>query len=270
MALFLALAGELCAESEAPKPLTHSSFLTESVLIEIPDRAILETYELPFESLNAKQKWNIRIHGLRLAALHPAIWSSLKRERTLNRTLVPIKRYFLRASEDPEFELKQADLRFRFKAVKPEYMQRMRHQKDPVFEIGFGGVFEEQSRLDAPLQDRNYALRLSAFPDIDSGLIERNQEQIQYLQKPAELLLGTGEWYDVQLRFERDTVQITVNGREYLSYNAADIARGMLSLQTSWHPIVLEHLLVEERRRDSAEPRKFSGLLSLKKLENDV
>lgn len=180
-----------------------------------------------------------------MAALNPSVWGTLRREHTHNRNLVPIKRYFLRASEQPGFEARRISARFKFKAADPRYMARMPHQKDPVFEIGFGGQFSETSIAEKPLEDRTTVLRLSAFPRLGSGVFERSRESYVELSPAAVRVLDVARTYDLKIDLSGTEVVATLDGREIARHSSEGISRGLVSLQTSWHPIALEALSIE-------------------------
>jgi len=232
-----------------------------SPFLPVPAADFLALYERPFDSLTESQQWRIRIHGVRLAPLHPAIWGGLRREKTDNRRLVPIKRFFLRASADPDFILSEARIRFAFRPANPRYMAKMPHQKDPVFEIGFGGRFDEARLIDPPLVDRFYALRLSAFERVRSGLFIRDQEEFEPRELTMPPRLEVGRPYTVLLQRDSSGVRIFLDGDEIARLADKDAARGLIYLQTSWHPINLTELTITGDTRSKRQT--YSGLVEL-------
>jgi hypothetical protein len=238
-----------------------------SILLPPPAPEVLALYEKPAASRTEREQWRIRIFGLRLAPLHPLTWGTLKRERTYNRHLVPIKRYFLRESEAAGFEVETIKFKFRFKGADPRYMEKMPHQKDPVFEIGFGGEFREDGMATKPLADRFYILRLSAYAPLASGIFERNLERYSEISLSQLPRLTVGADYDVALRLTKEEVQVSINGEEFVRARASGASKGLVTLQTSWHPIDLTELSIIGRRSEGGiteGKRNFSGLVSLK------
>ena len=60
--------------------------------------------------LNASERWQVMIHGLRMAPLDPRVWGIRSSERTANRRLVPMRPYILRASATPRFFFEEIDI----------------------------------------------------------------------------------------------------------------------------------------------------------------
>jgi hypothetical protein len=236
-----------------------------SVLLPPPDEKLLSQYEIPFNELHDRSKLRIKIYGLRLVPLHPLIWGTLKRERTNNRTMVPIKRYFLRASESRDFRLRSLETTFSFKNTKRRYMERMPHQKDPLFEMGIGGKFEEQNLLDKPLRDRFVIVRLSAFPSLPSGIFERNLERYSLLTPLMGEPLVVGRKYKADLQISGDCLEVRLDGELRATYCEPGLARGLISLQTSWHPIAMDNLriLADPPMDETAAQgsQEFSGIV---------
>ena len=239
----------------------------ESVLQDIPAPQILDLYNRPFNSLTEREQWRIRIHGLRLSPLHPEIWGALKRERTENRQLVPIKRYFLRDSESADFKLNEIKVKFKFKAEGARYMAKMPHQKDPVFEIGFGGVFREHALVELPDEDLATVLRLSAFQPLGSGFYERRIERMTEVAPATPKLLAVGTSYEVRLICGARGVQVWLDGQPISQITRADACRGLVHLQTSWHPVYVEDLQIIGETDDAKNTRRtsrvvYSGLVA--------
>lgn len=233
-----------------------------SILFPPPNQEQLILYDSDI-TLSQRDQWRIKGFGLRLAALHPQVWGYLNREHTNHRHLVPIKRYFLRASEDPHFEAKSIRASFHFKRTDKRYMDKMPHQKDPVFEIGFGGVFKEGSDNDKPLLDQSYVLRLSAFPRLPSGIFERRNEGFTTILLASTPLLEVGTSYDLELSFTQNEVNVTLNGEAFVRHAAPRISQGLLAVQTSWHPIILKTLSVQGLIGSGPDRKEvqFSGLI---------
>lgn len=240
------------AQGEAPPP---------PPFLPLPAAELLALYERPFTSLTESQQWRIRIHGVRLTPLHPVVWGALRRERTDNRRLVPIKRFFLRASAESDFALSEARIHFAFRPANPRYMAKMPHQKDPVFEIGFGGRFAEERLIDPPLMDRFYALRLSAFERVRSGLFIRDQEEFEPRDLTMAPRLEVGRPYTVLLQGDSSGVRILLDGHEIARLPDESAARGLIYLQTSWHPITLTELTITGDTRGKRQT--YSGLVRI-------
>jgi hypothetical protein len=242
--------------------VSHSAASAEpSILQPLPPEVVLNLYSKPFGELTDSQKWRIKIHGLRLTPLHPAIWGTLRREQTDNRHLVPIKRYILRDSEQSGYELEEISVSFRFKQESARYMERMPHQKDPVFEIGFGGEFAEDSIADAPKRDRFYALRFSAFPRLESSLFLRDQENFTMLVPMAQKQLAVGVDYKVSIKCRESKLSADLNGQPAVTWQSPaehNPCRGLVYLQTSWHPVFVKELTVRGSQVDGAARQSVS------------
>lgn len=235
-----------------------------SVLFPPPSEANLKIYDMPPSQLSRDDEWRIRAFGLRLSPLHPSVWGFLKREHTKNRHLVPIKRYFLRDSEQLGFEVRSFNAKFQFNRADKNYMKKMPHQKDPVFEIGFGGVFKEEDMLDKPLADRSFILRLSAFERLPSGIFERNLERYREIARASIPKLEVGTPYEIHIYFGKGKARVFLNGAKFIEHRAPEIEKGFLTMQTSWHPISLETLSIKGATGSKISKREiqYSGLIS--------
>lgn len=240
----------------------------QGILLAPPTTTQLAIYERPISSLSRNEKMRIKIHGLRLAPLHPLVWGTLARERTDNRNLVPIKRFFLRDSTDPNFRLSELTVNFHFKPVDPRYMAQMPHQKDPVFEIGFGGRFSEKSISDPPIEDTANILRLSAFPRLRSGFFCRKHERYSELSQSSPALVEVKQSYQLKLKVNSNSASAFLNGELFSEIQGAELDHGLVSLQTSWHPVLVDSLSISGAvvRSGKRESISLSGLISK---END-
>lgn len=247
--------------------MSYSAARAESSILQpLPPEVVLNLYSMPLDALTDSQKWRIKIHGLRLTPLHPAVWGALNREQTDNRHLVPIKRYLLRDSEESGYEFEEISVSFRFKQESERYMIRMPHQKDPVFEIGFGGEFAEDSIADAPKRDRFYALRFSSFPRLESGLFLRDQESFTKLAPIAQKQLTVGVDYRVSIKCRGNKLSTDLNGQPAVTWQSPaenHLCRGLLYLQTSWHPVFVKELIIRGSQVNGAarQPVSHSGIL---------
>jgi hypothetical protein len=143
-------------------------------------------------------------------------------------------------------------------------MERMPHQKDPLFEIGFGGLLKEENIADMPLEDSIYVLRLSAFKPLASGIFKRDLERFTLLTEAKTPLLEVGKDYVVAIDFTPDSVTAKLNGELFATYRAPKISQGLVSLQTSWHPVQLTNLKVIGSS-NTATSQEFSGLIEIAK-----
>jgi len=216
----------------------------ESSLMPMPSEAAVLRYQQPFASLSTRERWQTRIHGLRFAPLDPRIWAPTRYDRTDNRTLIPIKRYVLRASEASEFSLQHLAVEFRFKPTSLPAMRRRPHQHDPVFEIGVGGEVQFSAGALLPIE-RFTIVRLSAFPDIPSGLCVEVDRHCTLQPSAAWPRLETGLKYNVEISCAEDTLEISLNGERLSSFRRQGLCHGLVSMQTGWHPLYIDELRIQ-------------------------
>lgn len=205
----------------------------------------LPLYEKSFSQLNPSEQWRVRIHGLRLAPLHPAVWGIRRSEKTENRRLVPIRPFYLRASEDKDFVVESINLLFSFKKVAKEAASRNYHDKDSVFDVGFSGRYREGLPLAGPLEDTSYVLRLTAFDDFISGLYFRSQTKHVLVKEAAVKSLETNLSYSLSLSFQPETVTAVLNGQPFMQFRQESVNKGLIYLITSWNAINLDQLEVK-------------------------
>ena len=215
----------------------------DSVLLAIPKN--LKAYNTPYEQLSAKAKWGLKRHALRYAMLHPKVWGLIRINKTQNRTLVPIRPFYLRASENKNFRLKTIELDFEFHKAKKNYMKQVPHLKDPVLEIGLN-----QSYIPVPLQkdgkeNKGYAFRLSAFPQVQSGIYFHSRGTYVKTQNATSNFLKVGTPYKVRLEVTPENTSLFINDSLFAELKDKDLSTGLVSLQTSWHPIKLKKLNVQ-------------------------
>lgn len=215
------------------------------------------------KKLSDRESWPIKIHGLRMAPLHPSVWGALRSDRTENRRLVPIKPYYLRVSDDRDTAIDRVFLRFSFKRTSGDTAFKNYHAKDSVFDIGFGGSFTPGHSLERPLRDESYVLRLSGFEPAPSGIYFRSHTKFAKIAKP-QLILPSGVEHQVELNFRPERTTVFLNGAIFLELDRADLGAGLFYLQTSWNPVKIDELIIEGRTGE--EKHKFrADLMSIKK-----
>ena len=237
----------------------------KGILIPIP--ADLSIYYEQGTKLSDRDIWQIRIHGIRLTPLDPKVWSPLRIDRTNNRHLIPIRRFFLRESEDPNFKLTSIAAQFRFKPVSAKSMDKSPHALDPVFEIGFGARYSNPELSSSPPEDSGYALRLSGFEPVKSGLFHYSKAHYEALSNIELPALDTKATYNLLIEFVGDKVQVKLNDKEVASHDANNIASGLVSLQSSWHPVFIDTLEVKGERNKDTKETVLSGLVRAPEFE---
>ncbi len=234
---------------------------TKSESILIPAPLNLSIYQTPMDRLSDRDILQIRIHGIRLSPLDPTIWSPLRIDRTNNRHLIPIRRFFLRESENSSFKLKSIAAQFRFKAVSGKSMDKFPHERDPVFEIGFGARYFNPELSNYPPEDSGYALRLSGFEPVKSGLFHYSKAHYEALPNTELPILNTKDAYNLLIEFIGNKVLVKLNGQDVASYSADNIASGLVSLQSSWHPVLISALEIRAKGNKENKGVVFSGLV---------
>lgn len=238
-------------------PLKAEPQSDSSILLPPQNR---ELYERPFEELSSAQVRKIRVHGLRNAALHPDFWSPLKVDRTINRVITPMRRFYLRHSEDPNFRLHEIWARFAFASVTEEQMEEKPHARDPVLDIGFAEEFVPGAfNRPEPKVDRGYVLRLSAFPQLHSGIYYRSRETLRLVAPAQVRTLQSGTEYQLRAFFRDSSVTVMLNDSPLVSYSEAGLKRGLISLTTGWRPLQMEELSVAGSIDQTQ--RELSGLI---------
>ncbi|MCB0317728.1 MAG: hypothetical protein KDD56_03160 [Bdellovibrionales bacterium] len=228
-----------------------------SILLPIPSN--LRAYEMPYAELSANQKWNLRRHSIRYAMLHPETWGLLKINKTENRTLVPIRPFYLRASENSNFSLNQIELDFEFQNAKTNYMRLVPHFKDPVFEIGIGQVIEQSPLSLDGKRNNGYSFRLSAFSQVPSGGYFHSNGKYLRIAKPAYQHLKVGTPYKIKIEVSKNESNLFVNNELFIQIKDQDLEKGLVSLETSWHPVLLSKLKISAFVDDRSS--NFSGLV---------
>ena len=225
--------------------------------------AFLNLYKKPADSLSYLQKWNIMIHGLRMAALDPLVWGIRRSQRTENRRLVPIRPLYLRMSEQKDFIFEELNVIFIFRAVNKDAAIKNYHTKDSVFDIGFAGEYKAGTAIEPPKRDTSYVVRLSAFDDFPSGIFYRSQDMHILLEKPTNPILKTAEEYHLKLLFSDNGVQAYLNDEHFAALEQKGINSGLLYMLTSWNPLRIDSLSITGHHKGSRDEKiLLSGLIS--------
>jgi len=229
----------------------------------------LELYTKPANSLTASEYWRIHMHGLRNAALHQEVWAARKTDRTEGRRVVPIKHFFLRSSEKPNYLLKNILLKFAFNKVNKKAVLSNPEKTASVFEIEFGGEFEKGPPGEMAKVDRGYVIRLSAFAPLDSGIFYRSHQKYLALQYFEPKILDTGKPYKVDIKFLRSNVSIFIDDALVTTFVTSNLEKslnqGLLSMITGWNPLKMKQLEISGVVQDGTKenPIVESGLVSL-------
>ncbi len=213
-----------------------------------------ERYNQEFSSLNKKQRWRMRIHGLRNAALHPDVWAVRRRDKTDNRALIPIRTFYLKESENPEFKANKIVIKFRFDNTSEEKMLTQPHLHDPVLDVSFGGEYIPAIKGNIPERDRSYVLRLTAFPFLQSGIYYRSQ--LKYKKLTSIDRVNVGEVYKLTIQFSDSEAIVKLNDKEISRFKDKNINSGLVGLASGWHTTQIRELRVAGNNFDA------SGLLT--------
>lgn len=225
-----------------------------SVLIP-PHRQSLAYYKRPAEQLRHSERWQIIVHGLRGTPLHTRDWGVRQVERTRNRQLVPIRSYFLRASEDPDFRLHEALLSFTMKTGLSNGFD------DRVLDISFGWEYQPGVGGRAARADRCYTLRLSATKKIQSSFFFRSNLTSLTLLDMSELTLTPGKRYTAKVKFSPTAVDFFLGDRHLGRHRGQDLDRGMFGLTAGWVPVFIDELKISAQSGSDGALREFSGLV---------
>ncbi|MBN8549785.1 MAG: hypothetical protein J0M12_10770 [Deltaproteobacteria bacterium] len=239
----LCLASALCCAAAA----------AQSVLVPAPAENSL--YDRSWQELNSAQRRKLSLYGLRFAPLDPRVWGLRLIDVTESKILIPIRPFFLRASEAPQFTVQSILVEFQFKKTSAAIMERYPREHDPILEIGFAAVYTQPQPGALPEKDHGLAVRLSAFPDIPSGFYERNRDRTSLLQACSLPILETGKDYRAELRFTAKGVELFLDGIACASLSRPRLDQGLISLETSWSPVRFRK--VEIRSADAI----YSGIM---------
>lgn len=223
-------------------------------------------YSIDIEQLTPNQRSRIKVNGIRNAVLRSDVWGTLKTERTENNQLVPIKRFFLRISEDSNFQLSRLSIVFTFpKSGAKSLRQLSRH--DPMFEVGFNGEFLAD-KTSGPGKDTGYAARLSASPYLKSGLFYHTGSNYFSVNSVDLPQFEMGMSHTVELTFNEGQVTTFIDQKNFGSYRKKGIDKGLIHLISGWHPVIIQRLNIEGVFKNSLgnkEAVSYSGLFFMPK-----
>lgn len=244
-------------------PATAEPEQPSSVLLSAPKK--LDLYTQPYSKLSESQRWKADIHGLRSAPLHPQWWEVRQVDRTENHRLVPMRPFFLRASEDPGFELTSLEVVVRFPEAGAKQMQQYPEQKTAMLDVEFGGVFLKGAPGDRDRRDAAYVVRLTTSPLFESGIFYRSHQRYLALALLPPGALAAGADRRVLLRTQPTATTLLLDGTE-VARMPGDHRRGLLSLCTDWHPLSLSELTVTGTLRQGSAQIPFvaSGLVEMR------
>jgi len=229
----------------------------------IPVPSDLAIYERPYERLSRRNQWQVMIHGLRNAPLDPKVWGVRLVDRSENRQLVPMRPFFLRASEKPDFLVDKISLSFRFESVGRGRMRREPSLHTPMLEIGFSGNYQKGAPGEKAVQDASYAVRLTPSPLFESGVYYRSFSKYVLVQNFNELSLNTGKEHQVEIIFSPGEMTLMLDGSELAKLSGEDYREGLISLHTDWHPLKISEINIKGSLRQNGKVTEIieSGLL---------
>lgn len=219
----------------------------------VPLQALPSRYTEPAAKQSGQQRWRTRIYGLRNAPLHPHIWGIRKTDQTFNVQMIPIRPFFLRASENESYRANKISMEFTFRPVREKHMLQFFHSKTPVLEIGFGGQYKKGYPKQPPAIDRSYSLRLSASPRLPSGVYFKSQGRYELLSENLDRIIP-GEKYQLEIVFSSNSASFILNGKSIAQLEATNINRGLISIVDDWHPMNINNLEIKGQE-------KMDGLL---------
>ena len=260
-ALFLALllGHSLCprvAKCEVPASAAASNTILSSA-------ARAECYDSEFSMLSRNLRMMVLRHGLRGVPLDPAVWGHLRWEKTQNRDFVPIRRFFLRASEDPAFSLSSIEFNFSFHKVNPHYLEKVPHLKESILDIGLGGRVSFNN-LTAQEHSSGYAVRFSAMNDVSSGVCALDGSHYTLLAPLAKV--ETGRVYHVSINISSDQLRIRLDDLPEQRLNLNGLAHGLVWAIAGWNGASLTDLKLTARSAGSNSSQEHSlnsGLITM-------
>jgi len=233
----------------------------QSDLIPVPSD--LSIYERSYERLSRRNQWQVMIHGLRNAPLDPKVWGVRLVDRSENRQLVPMRPFFLRASEKPGFLVNKIALSFRFESVGRGRMRREPSLHTPMLEIGFGGNYQKGAPGEKAVEDTSYAVRLTPSPLFESGVFYRSFSKYVLVQSFNELTLSTGKEHKIEMIFSPGEMTLIFDGIELARLSGEDYREGLISLHTDWHPLKISEINIKSSLTQNGKVTELieSGLL---------
>lgn len=219
--------------------IINFSLYAESLFLPPQNEALYKKSPL---KLNDSEYWRIKIFGLRMVPLDPTIWALRKVDRTDNRRLVPIRPFYLRQSEKQNFLLEQVDINFSFSKVTAKEAMRVPFRKDALLEIEFAGRYRESLPYQDPKEDSAYGVRLSAFPNMPSGFYFRSYNNVKVIEEFMPNQIESGKQLDFSLKLDHNRVIAILSGIQLGEIKGRDLRRGLVSLETGWHPVSMNKL----------------------------
>ncbi len=222
-------------------------------------------YSKSRDALSKAEAWKIRLHGLRMAPLDPHVWAIRRIDQTDNRKLVPIRPYFLRASEQQTFRLKEVLLRFAFESVGAPQMLDAPSLHSPVFDIEFAGEFRMGLPGRRPAEDSAYLYRVSSTPLFESGFFYRSFLKSKRIDSAA-YEFTPGRSYELRIATSSTDAEVFVDNKKIAAISGENFSSGLLSLIVGWHPIRVEKLEVLGSLENKVGERSlvsYSGLLGV-------
>ena len=213
-------------------------------------------YSKRFSELSPAEQAKVKLHGIRNTMLHPRFWGTLLREKTYNVRITPMKRYFLRSSEDSSYRVKHLRCKFRFAGVDKAKILKSPHEFDPVLEIGFGSEVSQG-------RNNGYGLRISGYPLLPNALLRIEDSRSSVLALATTPSQGTYQTYELEVEFSDTALLARLNGQEFMKAELPAPPKGMVSLISSWHPVYISELEIDGTVVEDGKevPRKDSGLL---------
>lgn len=219
------------------------------------NKRILSYYEKPFESLSKRERWLIGVHGLRGTPLHRRDWGVRQIERTVNRQLVPIRTYYLRASENPDFRLDEVVLKFMLQKHGANGFD------DRILDISFAAEYIPAVAGRPPLADRAYTLRLSAADSLPSAFFYRSDLAKVDLLDLSSLKLSPEKEYTAKIKFSDSEIVFLLDDQLIGRHSGERLDYGMLALTAGWVPVKIRELNITAHSATDSSSAEYSGLV---------
>jgi len=249
-----------------PLALVHADPPSEKSIL-FTDSNELAYYKKSYTELAKRERWRVKIHGLRNVPLHPDVWEIKKLDRTDSRALVPIRPYYLRTSEDKDFRFRSISFRVRFNAVEDHAIIGNPWSYSPILDIGFGASFRLDPSRKKVREDHEYIARISAQPEVPPGFWFRSRLRSVKLKELGEPGINTARWYEVELQVAHARAELRIDGKKVAEIEGEALDAGLVSLSNDWHPIQMKDLRVRGvyLREDKEVPFEASGLVDVTK-----
>jgi len=227
------------------------------------DPSNLQFYDTPITHENL---WMLRLHGVRNAPLDPRVWGARREHRTDSHRMVPIKPFYLRSSERPDYRLDRIVMEFQFRPATPAEILASPHEKDAVVDVGFAGEIIPQPGGKEPLRERGYVLRLSGYPYLKSGLYYRSRFRHRLLNELKVLELKSRARHTLECFFTDDGAAFRLDGKQFAELKGELVNRGLISLVSSWHPVDILRLQIDGHSAENPAQRySESGVIAIPK-----